>query len=296
MFNKTRLFRGSPLVCTMALCAAALVASSLRAQSATEPARSFEVASIKPDPNPRDYIGTHIDMGLVGSRYVATGVTAKDLIQFAYGVESFQVSGGPAWINSDKYSIDAKIDDASFASYQKLSREQQRQEEIFKSMMRSLLADRFHISVSHNTKELPAYALVVTKSGAKFTSAKDRSPASIGGNVHSGSSVDGEGNAMTAVETEVPISTFAKILSRQPELGGRIVEDKTALSGNYTFTLRWTRQLTEPNSGGTPDSAANASRPSLWTALEEQLGLQLKSIKAPVDTIVIDRIEKPTAN
>ena len=75
-----------------------------------------------------------------------------------------------------------------------------------------------------------------------------------------------------------------------------MVEDKTGLPGNYTFTLRWTRQLTDANGGRTSDSAASATGPSLWTALQEQLGLQLKSTKAPVDTIVIDHMEKPTPN
>src|SRR5690242_651692 len=81
---------------------------------------SFEVVSIKPDTNADDYRGTHSHLNLVGSRYIGTGLTAKNLIEFAYGIEDFELAGGPSWIDSDKYNIDAKIDDATFGAWQKL--------------------------------------------------------------------------------------------------------------------------------------------------------------------------------
>jgi uncharacterized protein (TIGR03435 family) len=289
------------LVLAAPIIAGALCASAVHTQSAATPLPCFEVVSIKPDPVSAHYIGTHIDMGLVGTTYVATGVTAKDLILFAYGIEDFQLSGGPAWINADKYAIDAKIDDASFAAWQKLPADR-RTGELFELMFHSLLADRFQLKVSHHSKELPVFALLVAKNGPKLSPAQIAPATSDGAapkttQVRPGSHVSSEnGSLLIAVETQVPLSTSAKVLSRQPEFGGRQVLDETGLAGNYTFTLRWTRQVTSANNGQADGSAADSSAASIWTAVQEQLGLKLKSSKAPVDTIIIDHIEKPTPN
>jgi bla regulator protein blaR1 len=269
--------------------------SSMDAQATGAALPAFEVASIKTDPVSSDYVGTNIDMHLVGSHYIATGVTAKYLVQFAYNVEEFQLSGGPSWINSDKYDIDAKVEDSLLAEWQKLPASQRdQQEEQIKLMFQSLLADRFHLQVSHEKKELPIYALVAAKNGPKFRLAKDAPETPEGPGSHVSSN---NGGPFVAIENDIPISAFVKIIERQPELGGRLVLDETGLKDRYSFTLKWTRQRMTANGGQeTGSPPADPSAPSVWTALQEQLGLRLESTKGPVDTIVIDHIEEPSPN
>lgn len=300
LVKKVALAIAAVLALALPIFMGAITAPAMHAQSTAGSLPSFEVASIKPDPVAADYQGTHIHMGLVGSHYISTGLTAKYLIEVSYGVEDFQVSGGPDWINSDKYNIDAKIDDATFAAWQKLSADQ-RTDDLFMQMFQSLLAERFKLKISHQTKDLPMYALVVAKGGPKFSSSQETFPnaghgapeadllKSAGSHVFSDN-----GGPITAVENGVSMKTFVSMLARRPELGGRLVLDQTGLNDKYTFKFQWVRQPT----GGADDnnSSVAVTGPSLWTALEEQLGLRLESAKGPVDTIVIDSIEKPSEN
>jgi bla regulator protein BlaR1 len=283
----------------IAVVSAPILVGAMRAQTPASSASvndsfTFEVASIKPDPDPQHYQGVHIDMGLVGAEYIATGVTAKDLIQFAYSVDGFQVSGGPAWIKSDKYAINAKVDRTLMTQWNALAPAQrEKKEDQIKSMFRNLLADRFQLKVSHQSQQGPTYALVVAKGGSKLALSNDVGESSKG----PGSHVNGLGNSVfQADENDMLIGAFAKIIQRQPELEGRLVEDQTGLDGRYTFLLKWTRQPTTADASSSDASPADPSAPSLWTALQEQLGLRLQSTKGQVDTIVIDHIEKPSAN
>ena len=262
------------------IAAIALAIPSLFAQSA-EPQLSFEVISIKP-------AGYHpgYDTHMRGDLYSAAGVTAKFLIEYAYGITDDQLSGGPDWINSDKYAIDAKIPDSTVADWHKKYDPGKRAEEM-RSMMRSLLADRFQLKISHRTKELPVFALVIAKDGPKI------SPSTDDGS-KSGSDGHNEGYVEINHVTDEPISLLMEILSRQPEIAGRKIVDETGLTAKYTYKLKWTRE--RPPSDSDPADLPDSSAPLLWDALREQLGLQLKSAKAPVDTIVIDHIEKPTPN
>ncbi len=254
---------------------AALAIPSLRAQSTGNASLSFEVASIKS-------AGYHpgYDIDQRDGYYNAVGVTAIFLIKYAYHLTTDQVSGGPDWINSDKYAINAKIPDSVVAEWQKKYDEEQ-----MRSMMRSLLADRFALKVSRQTKELPVFALVVAKGGSKISPSKD-------GGMHAGSDGHGKDYVETEQITDEPISSLIEILARQPEVQGRKVVDETELTAIYSYTLKWTQQrpLGESDTNDTPDSSA----PSLWDALQQQLGLKLESKKAALDTIVIDHIEKPT--
>jgi uncharacterized protein (TIGR03435 family) len=251
--------------------------SSLSAQSPADAPLSFEVASIKP-------AGYHpgYDIDWRGGLYNAVGVTASFLIKYAYNITNYQLSGGPDWINSDKYAISAKVPDSVVAEWQK-----KYNEEDVRSMMRSLLADRFALKVSHQTKELPVFALVVAKGGPKISPSKDG--ASHGGN-------DGHNEGYLEIEkmTDRPISMLIEVLSRQPELEGRKIVDETGLTAVYSYTLTWTRQ--RPLSDSDTGDTSNSSAPSLWDAVQQQLGLKLESKKAPVDTIVIEHIEKPRPN
>ncbi|HKV46782.1 MAG TPA: TIGR03435 family protein, partial [Candidatus Acidoferrales bacterium] len=245
------------------------------------PGPSFEVVSIKPAGYHRGY-----DIHMRGDLYSAVGVTAEFLIKYAYGITDDQLSGGPDWINSDKYAIDAKIPDSTAAEWHK-KYDAKKQAEEMQSMMRSLLEDRFQLKIGHQTKELPVFALVIAKGGPKISPSKDDGS-------KSGSDGHNEGYVEINHVTDEPISVLIDILSRQSETAGRKIIDETGLTGKYTYALKWTRE--RPPSDSDPADLPVSSAPLLWDALQDQLGLQLKSTKAPVDTIVIEHIEKPTSN
>jgi uncharacterized protein (TIGR03435 family) len=160
-------------------------------------------------------------------------------------------------------------------------------------MVQSLLAERFELKVSQSSKELPIYALVVTKNGLKLSQTADPQPGPGAGTRSTTRLQPGE---LTA--RGMPMSALAERLSREV---GRQVVDKTGLQGGYDFTLHWTPELqTRPLGAGDgsqgPATSPDATGPSIFTAIQEQLGLKLESQKGPVGTIVIDRIEKPSAN
>jgi uncharacterized protein (TIGR03435 family) len=267
---------------------------------------SFEVASIKPDHSGDRRFFVSWQPG----RFNATGMTLKFLITMAYDVKDFQVSGGPSWVNTERYDIDAKEPDSIAQELDKLPREQWRQ--LADSMLQSLLADRFQLKLTHGTKDLPAYALVVGKSGPKLQAAKPVdtqavAPSGPGGHPHGPMMRMGRGEV---TGQGVGLSFLASMLSQQL---GRTVLDKTRLKGNYDFTLKWTPEQGEgmmmggpvggpppggpgggPPSNGEP--APDASGPSIFTALQEQLGLKLEAIKAPAEVLVIGHVERPSEN
>lgn len=259
-------------------------------QQPSTPAPSFEVASIKP-------IGS--DQGpfrlmFSPDGFNANGLTAKTLIGFAYNLKDFQISGGPGWVDSERYDIEAKMDEATIEALKKLPQEQAFEQR--RQMMQSLLADRFKLKVDQSSKEMPIYALVVAKNGPKLT--QSAAPASGPGGPADGPRSMmrmglGELNA-----TGVPISLLVDRLAREVD---RKVVDKTGLAGRYDFTLHWAPERPMPGlSGGDNQGPAppppDASAPSIFTALQEQLGLKLESQKGPVETLVIASIEKPSEN
>jgi len=280
----------------------------VRAQSQASTLPSFEVASIKPDHSGASFIRIG---GPDTSRWTATNISTRMLITFAYNMRDFQVSGGPSWINSDKLDIDAKVEDSLAREMQKLSREQQQDQ--MRLMMQSLLADRFKLSVSHDTKQLPVYSLVVAKGGPKLKEvpppAAQVSPGPPPAVPPPGGAnpppvppgmfrmMIGRGGVSTLTASASPISNLVMMLSQQ--LGRQLV-DQTGLKGTYDFTLQWTSDIglgggplpVAPDSAGTNDTGGT----SIFTALQDQLGLRLKSTKGPVDTIVIEHIEEPSEN
>jgi len=234
------------------------------------------------------------------SRLRVTNEWVKELIEFAYEVQAFQISGGPAWINSSRYDIDAKVDDSIAAEFQKLPIE--RREVQMRLMLQSLLADRFGLRLGYRTKEVPVYTLVVAKSGPKLTPAASSSAAPADGRVssaHQGPMI------MTSVgriaAKDMPLSSLAEVLERQPELGSRLVVDQTGLKGKYDFTLQFApdgaRLMHGANSEpSVREQALTSSGPSIFTAIQEQLGLKLELAKGAVQTLVIENIEQPSEN
>ncbi|HYP14083.1 MAG TPA: TIGR03435 family protein, partial [Bryobacteraceae bacterium] len=216
-------------------------------------AQTFEVASINPNAAGDNRVMIRMQPG---GRFTASGVTLKQLIGQAYNVRDFQISGGPGWMDSERYDINAKAEGLA----ERVPPEQLR------PMLRALLEDRFRLKIRNETKELPIYALVVGKSGARLTPSAADNPAPM---IRMGR---GLLNA-----SSMPLTMLAQQLSQQL---GRSVIDKTGLTGNYEIKLEWTP---EPGQGGGPlagppppdaITAADSNGPTIFTALQEQLGLR----------------------
>lgn len=201
---------------------------------------------------------------------------AKVLIEIAYGLRigsDIRVVGGPDWIDNDgdRYEILGKIDDASFASMKAMPTAERNTQ--ISLMKQALLADRFKLKVHIETRQLPVYALVQAKGGTKMTVAKPDEKAMLTG-VGNGTNNTLTGQAMTMADL-----VHSPLL--KPE--GRMVVDQTGLTGRYDFTVK-------------SATGADTDGPSLFTAMEEQLGLKLVSTKAAVEVIVVDHVERPDAN
>jgi bla regulator protein blaR1 len=271
----------------------AMLASGLAfAQSPPAPL-TFDVASIKPSSGDDRRVGIQF---MPGGGLRTTGTTLKFLITFAYDVRDFQVSGGPGWINSDRFDILAKSDrDAAEGGpddMRKMSDAQMKTaSEQMRAKLQALLADRFQLTIHHETKDAPVYALVIGKNGSKLKEAEvkegDRRRMMRMGR----SELNGEGAPI-----DLLTSTLSNVL-------GRPVIDHTGLKGNYDFKLTWTPDPGQAGGpGGPPPPGVEAppppdpNGPSIFTAVQEQLGLRLESQKGPVDMIVIDKVEKLSEN
>jgi uncharacterized protein (TIGR03435 family) len=238
---------------------------------------SFEVVSVKPgDPNDRR-VSVFMQPG---GRFTATNATLKMLIGFAYDLREHQMAGGPSWLGSERYNIEAKADSATPippASNNVTMR----------LMAQSLLAARFKLAVHRETKEEQVYELVVAKGGPKLKEATDSAKGPQQGLGMGRGKVTGMAAAT---------SLIARFLSEQL---GRSVIDKTGLTGKYDFTLTWTPEFGQQFPGGDRPEApppTDPNGPSIFTALQDELGLKLESAKGPVDILVIDHAEKPDAN
>jgi uncharacterized protein (TIGR03435 family) len=263
----------------------------------------FEVATIKPNKVADDRRGLYMSRG----KFTVTGMPIAEVIRFAYDLKSdAQLAGGPSWVNSNKLDIEAKESDAQVQAFAKIPSEQMVSQ--VRLMVQSLLADRFNLKIGHDTKELPVYALVVAKNGPKMTvtEAPSLNPPSAGpGDTPHKTPRSRTGIQMNRKGELEGMSTttdmLANVLSRQQELGNRLVLDKTGLTGHYNWKLTWTPSNAEApmSADGTAapgGPAADASAPSLFTVLQEQLGLKLEPQKAPVNVIVIDHIDPPSPN
>jgi uncharacterized protein (TIGR03435 family) len=236
---------------------------------------SFEVASVRrsaPD-DKSPPIGVSQGGGFTAH------VTLDTLIMMAYNVKPFQVSGLPHWAESEHYSIAAKPP----ADYR--PKKPGVIDEEMAQRIQNLLADRFGLVVHRESPQKPVYVLVVAKNGPKLKEADTSIPFRLRlgkGRI----SNDGGGK----------VAMLASVLSNQFD---RPVVDETGLTGLYKFDLKWTPDppLNAPNSSSVSGSSQpDTDGPSLFTALEEQLGLKLESKRRPVVTIVIDHLERPAEN
>jgi uncharacterized protein (TIGR03435 family) len=209
------------------------------------------------------------------------------IIQLAFSPQASVFSeddlilGYPSWTKSEHYNIEAKVDDEDVPKWKALSPSQRR------LALQPLLVTRFNLQFHHETRERPTYSLVVAKHGPKLHKAQlgETGPNGNTGHDDTGGSGDSTVTPGKIVLRGSSLSVLANLLSSQ---GLRhAVVDKTGLTDIYDITLRWS-----PDDIGSSD----ASLPSLFTALREQLGLKLEYNKNPIDVIVIDHIEKPSAN
>jgi|HubBroStandDraft_1064217.scaffolds.fasta_scaffold113087_2 uncharacterized protein (TIGR03435 family) len=228
---------------------------------------AFEVASVKPSKNTASPNLTEFAPG--GQRFTATNTPLRLLIMIAYDVNVRQFSGGPGWLNSEFYDVEAKAEHPA-------SREQ------VCLMLRSLLADRFNLRLHKETKELPMY--VLTAEGYHSHLRENRS----GGELHVGRGASGQ-----TIFENAPLSQLTWFLSLRL---GRDVLDRTGLKGNYDFELAWTPDVPSPGDGADSTPPPDPNGPSISTALREQLGRKLSATKGPVEILVIDHAEKPSAN
>jgi uncharacterized protein (TIGR03435 family) len=232
---------------------------------------AFEVASIRPS-RPSEYMSIRPRADGIS----ITGLSLRGLVFNAYNVPGMsmiskdnQVLGLPVWARSDLFDVEAKIGDDCLAALQKLPLKEQFRQRQF--MLQALLADRFKLRIHRETKEMPIYVLIVAKGGPKLKESQ--------AGAYKWMSSDGRFNI-----TAGRIDDLALGLSGEVD---RIVTNKTGLTGKYDMALEWTPDEQQ----GTADAG-----PSLFTALQEQLGLKLESQKGPVDTIVIDHVETPSEN
>ena len=211
----------------------------------------------------------------------ATNITVRNFLLQVYGpIDPHLVSGLPDWTATQRFDIEAKLDDESFAGLRKLSPAEAWESN--KRRMQQILVDRFKLQVRHEQKDLPVYALVIAKGGSKLKEA-DPDPHKNGGGRN------GFGDGELSVNA-ISMDRFARGLSSEMD---REVIDRTGLTGKYDITMKWQpMRAPQDNQASDPDT----SRASIFTAIQEQLGLKLESTKAMTDTLVIDHIEMPTEN
>ena len=244
----------------------------------------FDVISVKQDKS--GSIGGMIRFRPDGM--IMENMPVHVLVSEGFHVFDDQVVGEPAWAKTDLWDIDAKVAPDDVAALEKLSFDQRR------VMFLQIAMERFGLKVHHETRELPVYALVVAKGGVKMTPSKPfpNPPAIAKGGP--GKLTMGRGK----LEAEGTTMGFVASVLSGPV--GRKVVDQTGLTGAYDFTLTWTPDAGMPTGSGGPAGAAapapDESAPSIFTAVQEQLGLKLEATRGPVDVIVVDHIEKPAEN
>jgi uncharacterized protein (TIGR03435 family) len=302
---------GRPSIAWVTMVVAVLGAAAtvrLAGQPAADQSPSFEVASVKHNKSGSPGVRLFFQPG---GRFVAENVTLQFLIAAAYGdprpLADFQIVGGPKWINADRFNVIAKAEGDPQPSADGPP-------PVMFAMLRTMLADRFKVRVHEETREMPIYTLIKARNDGKLgehltltttdCAALMRGPA-------------GDRPALPPSPTERPtcglrvgfgslsgggmtVTQLAGAISRMPGVD-RVVNDRTGLDGSYDLDLHWTPDQLPPRPAGAPDGPirvngvdVDPNGPSIFTALQEQLGLKLESTKGPVHVIVIDSVDQPT--
>ena len=282
MTNRSRFRAGSWLIFIL-VASSRLVAQTPGSDVANA---RFEVNSVKP--NKTGDQNSRLGMNPQNGRFMATNVTVKQLITNAYNLRSFQVTGGPSWLDTDRFDLMATV------GHEIKPTATGPPPEVIQ-MVKNLLADRFKLVAHTETREMPVYNLVLARSdgklGPKMRPAEvdcaalmargGPPPTTPPGQMPpcstriSGGTLTGRGGA---------IAQIARTFAGLPSIG-RLVVDKTGLTGSFDIDLEWTE-----------NPSADTAGPSMFTALQEQLGLKLESARGPMEVLAIDGAEQPTAD
>ena len=237
----------------------------------------LDVATIKPSQPGRQGKG----FGFNGTHFRTFNTNVNDMIAIAYGLHAKQIIGAPDWLGTDLFDIDGVPDVPGRPSIKQMG-----------LILQKLLADRFALKFHHEQREISVYAIEVGAGGPKMKVTK------AGPNDQQGFGFRGLGDLIVANMTMKEFATWM-----QSSVMDKPVVDQTGLTDRYDFTLKWTPDDSQfaqfrgavttppPGAGDNPNAP-----PSLYTAMQEQLGLKFSATKAMDDVIVIDHIEKPSAN
>jgi uncharacterized protein (TIGR03435 family) len=247
-------------------CVTGFAQAGVAAQAADAKLPDWDVISVKPAQMP---CGQNV-MQPTGDG-VRMCITVQGLVKYVFRItEDSRILNAPEWMKQASYSIDAKVSSEDAAAYAKLSGEPRR------AMLQKLLADRFELKCHRETRELPIYALMIAKGGLKMKEARPEEASSARMRARGRGEIEGIAETID--------STLPTFLTQELN---RPVVNKTGLTGKYDFILKFQPgQSTETDSEGA----------SIFTAIQEQLGLKLEPTKGPLEVIIIDHIEKPSAN
>jgi uncharacterized protein (TIGR03435 family) len=231
----------------------------------------FEVATIKPSQP-----GEQRAVMVQGTRLVTRATSLVDVMMFAYGVHPLQIAEAPDWMTTTKFDLVVQPNMPGRPSTVQM-----------RSIVQQLLADRFKLAFHHAQRELPVYRIVAAKGGSKLTSTTKE---------EQGTNTAGIGiipGAMTV--RNATLSELASLMQRYVRLDRPIV-DHTGIAGTYDFKLNWTPDFSQFDGNLSGPARNDDNAPSLYTAIQEQLGLKLEAAKEPADVLVIDHVERPSEN
>jgi|HubBroStandDraft_5_1064220.scaffolds.fasta_scaffold167156_1 uncharacterized protein (TIGR03435 family) len=235
----------------------------------------FDVVSVRPNHSGSE----SMDNGSapMDDGWHMTNMPLEDMVQWAFGLFlGDEITGLPEWAKHERYDVTAKVSDGDVAAFRKVIDPVQRA-----PMLQKILVDRFHLKYHYDLKALPVYALVVGKNGVRMTEIQPGLDAN--GMKFGGGRQVGRGLIRSMGQPMKPLVNQLSIELKRP------VVDRTGLKGFYNFTLRWT-----PEDGAPPEG--DVAAPSIFTAVQEELGLKLEPAKAPVQVLVIDNLERPSEN
>jgi uncharacterized protein (TIGR03435 family) len=245
-------------------------------QPAIAPTPKFDVVSVKLDKAAQGWRET-----ITADGYSAKGITLKTLLMHAYGImPDYRIVGAPGWSNDNRYDIEAKVGDSDVAALQKMERTQRF------AMLQQVLTERFNLKAHSEDRIQPIYSLVVAKQGRLVKTPPSADDKNSGG----GTRRSGSGQFTLKASNY----SMASLVAQLRGIVGRMVVDNTGLTGGYDVKLDWTLDDSVPTSVSA--KASGSSAPSIFTALEEQLGLKLVPTKGPVEVLVVDHVDTPSEN